>query len=46
MEATEIGSLLRHPAAGHSVRALVDAFPRISMEAQLHPITRCALDQP
>lgn len=42
MSAGEIGALLRHPAAGHSIRALVDAFPRLALEAQLHPITRCA----
>ena len=40
MEASEIGAMLRHPAAGGSVKAVVDAFPRISMEALLQPITR------
>ena len=43
MEASEIGALLRHPAAGATVRNLVDSFPRIYMEAQLQPITRQAL---
>ena len=43
MEASEIGAMLRHPAAGGSVMSIVDAFPRISMEAQLQPITRTVL---
>ena len=40
MEASEIGAMLRHPAAGASVKTIVDAFPRIAMEALLQPITR------
>ncbi len=40
MQASEIGAMLRHPAAGASVKTIVDAFPRISMEALLQPITR------
>ncbi len=40
MAAPEIGALLRHPAAGPAVRSLLDAFPRIALQAQLHPITR------
>lgn len=40
MAAPEIGALLRHPAAGLAVRSLLDAFPRIALQAQLHPITR------
>ncbi len=43
MEASEIGAMLRHPAAGGSIKSIVDAFPRISMEAQLQPITRTVL---
>ena len=42
MESSEIGAILRHPAAGATVRNLVDSFPRIHMEAQLQPITRQA----
>jgi Sec63 Brl domain len=41
MESSEIGAILRHPAAGPAVRSLVDSFPRLHLEAQLHPITRC-----
>ena len=43
MEASEIGAMLRHPAAGGSIKSIVDAFPRISMDAQLQPITRTVL---
>lgn len=40
MESNEIGAILRHPAAGPAIRTLVDSFPRLHLEAQLHPITR------
>jgi activating signal cointegrator complex subunit 3 len=40
MEAAEIGSLLRHPAAGKSVGACLEAFPALNLDAQLQPITR------
>ena len=43
MEASEVGAMLRHPAAGGSIKSIVDAFPRISMDAQLQPITRTVL---
>ena len=40
MEASEIGALLRHPAAGATVRGCLDSFPQLRLEAQLQPITR------
>ena len=43
MSAGEIGSLLRHPAAGDQIAACVASFPYLQMEAQLHPITRTVL---
>ena len=43
MEASEIGAALRHPGMGGTVRALVDSFPHLSLEARLQPVTRCAL---
>jgi hypothetical protein len=43
MSAGEIGSLLRHPAAGDQIAACVQSFPYLQMEAQLHPITRTVL---
>ena len=41
MEASEIGSLLRHPAAGKTIAACLEAFPALQLDAQLQPITRC-----
>ena len=43
MEPGEIGSMLRHPAAGSAIRSLVDSFPRLALDAHLHPITRRAV---
>ncbi|KAK9814715.1 hypothetical protein WJX72_010327 [[Myrmecia] bisecta] len=43
MSAGDIGALLRHPAAGANIRACMDAFPRLSLDAQLQPITRTVL---
>ena len=43
MSAGEIGSLLRHPAAGDQIAACVQSFPYLQMEAQLHPITHTVL---
>lgn len=43
MELGEIGSVLRHPAAGSTVAACLAAFPALHMEAHLQPITRRAL---
>lgn len=40
MSAGEIGAFLRHPAAGDKIRGCLDAFPHVSLEASLHPITR------
>eukprot|EP00879_Flechtneria_rotunda_P031132 GHRR01033984.1.p1 GENE.GHRR01033984.1~~GHRR01033984.1.p1 ORF type:complete len:725 (+),score=211.87 GHRR01033984.1:283-2457(+) len=40
MSASEIGAFLRHPAAGDKIRGCLDAFPRLGLEASLHPITR------
>lgn len=40
MEAGEIGAILRHPAAGSTVRGCLDAVPSLRMEAHLQPITR------
>ena len=46
MESSEIGALLRHQAAGATVRNCVDSFPCIQMEAQLQPITRLEAPDP
>ncbi|KAL4422681.1 hypothetical protein ABPG75_008878 [Micractinium tetrahymenae] len=43
MEPREIGSVLRHPAAGNQVANAVQSFPYLQLEAQLHPITRTVL---
>lgn len=40
MSASEIGSLLRHPAAGKTIAACLEAFPALQLDAQLQPITR------
>ena len=40
MEASEIGAIIRHPAAGATVRGCLDCLPSLSMEAHLQPITR------
>lgn len=42
MEASEIGSILRHPAMGRTVLDCLHSFPSLSLEAQLQPITRSA----
>lgn len=41
MEAADIGALLRHPAAGKSIAACLEAFPALQLDAVLQPITRC-----
>ena len=41
MEASEIGAALRHPSAGGSIRACLEAFPSLSLEARVQPVTRC-----
>ena len=43
MEASEIGALLRHPAAGAQIAGCVASFPHLHLEAHLHPITRTVL---
>lgn len=43
MPASEIGALLRHPAAGTAIRGAVDSFPALNLEASLQPITRSVL---
>ncbi|KAF5832046.1 Sec63 Brl domain-containing protein [Dunaliella salina] len=43
MSASDIGSAVRHPAAGAQIASCVAAFPRLSMAASLHPITRTVL---
>ena len=43
MEASEIGAVIRHPAAGSTVRGCIDSVPALRMEAQLQPITRSVL---
>ncbi|CAL8464110.1 g3645 [Coccomyxa elongata] len=43
MEASEIGSLVRHPAAGKTIAACLEAFPALQLDAQLQPITRTVL---
>ena len=40
MEAHEIGSMLRHPAAGKIVKRCIEAFPAVHLEANVQPITR------
>jgi hypothetical protein len=43
MDAREIGSVLRHPAAGSQIASCVQSFPYLQLDAQLHPITRTVL---
>ncbi|EIE24813.1 Sec63-domain-containing protein [Coccomyxa subellipsoidea C-169] len=43
MEAADIGALLRHPAAGKSIAACLEAFPALQLDAVLQPITRTVL---
>ena len=40
MEPREIGAVLRHPAAGATVKGCLEAVPALRMEAHLQPITR------
>jgi len=40
MSAADIGSILRHPAAGNHIYRCLEAFPSLQLDAQLHPITR------
>lgn len=40
LEPGEIGAVLRHPAAGATVKGCMEAVPAIRMEAHLQPITR------
>ncbi|KAK3240835.1 activating signal cointegrator 1 complex subunit [Cymbomonas tetramitiformis] len=43
MEPSEIGAMLRFPAAGRMVKNCLDAFPYVIMEANVQPITRSVL---
>eukprot|EP00899_Mesostigma_viride_P021111 jgi/Mesvir1/29000/Mv17769-RA.1 len=43
MGAREIGSLVRHPAAGAAIREAVDCFPSVALSASISPITRSVL---
>eukprot|EP00887_Chlorella_sp_A99_P000213 scaffold13.g213.t1 len=43
MEPQEIGAVLRHPAAGPLVAGCVESFPYLTLDCQLHPITRTVL---
>ena len=43
MDASEVGSLLRFPAAGSVVLGCVAAFPTLQLEADASPITRQVL---
>jgi len=43
MTASDIGSWLRHPAAGGQIRDCIDSFPALSLEANMQPITRTVL---
>jgi len=43
MSAADIGSWLRHPAAGSKIRDCIDCFPTLSLEANMQPITRTVL---
>jgi len=43
MEASDIGAMMRHPAAGKPIKQAVDAFPRVTLEANIQPITRSVL---
>ena len=42
MEPREIGSVLRHPSAGATVKGCLESVPALSMEAHLQPIIRSA----
>lgn len=43
MDASEAGSILRHPAAGGVVLGCVAAFPSLYLQADASPITRQVL---
>lgn len=43
MDVKEIGSLLRHPKMGITVKRCAEEFPLVEMSATLHPITRTVL---
>lgn len=43
MTPADIGAALRHPSAGDRVKQCVDAFPYLTLEASLQPITRTVL---
>ena len=43
MEASEIGAALRQPQAGRTIGACLEAFPALTLDAQLQPITRCPI---
>lgn len=40
MSSSEIGAALRHPAAGGQIKACLEAFPAVELEARLQPVTR------
>jgi activating signal cointegrator complex subunit 3 len=43
MSPADIGALVRHPAAGERIQALVDGYPYLTLQAALAPITRTVL---
>ena len=43
MSPGEIGSMLRHPAAGQVVKRAIETIPKLELAAKLHPITRTVL---
>ena len=43
MDAGEVGAILRHPSAGAKVLRILNAFPDISLDAVIQPITRTVL---
>lgn len=43
MSADEIGSAIRHPAAGSKIRSAINNLPSLSMDANLMPITRTVI---
>lgn len=39
----EIGSMLRHPAAGHKIKDALKYLPNVAMECAVTPVTRTVL---
>jgi len=43
MSPAEIGSILRHPSVGHTVKRALDTIPTLELGVTLHPLTRSVL---